>query len=142
MASPGCRNAINAVHTVRCGFNYANNPVPDDMLNPLFPAIPTTHLTLGYGANLGKWSVDVAYEHAFEESQYFGGIEASGSSTEDKDTASALWYPEVLSVQYPPRGDSATTTHDTTAAAPPSDGNSDSVSDEYGKDGSKVFSLV
>jgi len=65
----GAEWAINTVHTVRCGFNYGNNPVPDDRLNPLFPAIPTTHLTLGYGANFGKWSLDLAYEHAFEEEQ-------------------------------------------------------------------------
>jgi long-chain fatty acid transport protein len=65
----GAEYAINAVHTIRCGFNYGNNPVPDDKLNPLFPAIPTTHLTLGYGANFGKWSLDLAYEHAFEEEQ-------------------------------------------------------------------------
>ena len=65
----GAEYAINEVHTVRCGFNYGNNPVPDEQLNPLFPAIVTTHLTLGYGANFGKWSMDVAYEHAFEESQ-------------------------------------------------------------------------
>jgi len=65
----GAEYVINAVHTVRCGFNYGNNPVPDDKLNPLFPAIPTTHLTLGYGANFGKWSLDLAYEHAFEEEQ-------------------------------------------------------------------------
>jgi long-chain fatty acid transport protein len=65
----GAEYAINAVHTVRAGFNYGNNPVPDDLLNPLFPAIPTTHMTLGYGANFGKWSLDLAYEHAFEEEQ-------------------------------------------------------------------------
>ena len=71
-----------------------------------------------------------------------GGIDASISNTEDKDTASALWYPEVLSVQYAPRGDSATTTHDTSAALPSSGGNSDRVSDENGKDSGKISSLV
>jgi long-chain fatty acid transport protein len=65
----GAEYALNEKHTLRAGFNYANNPVPDDKLNPLFPAIPTTHMTLGYGLNLGKWSVDLAYEHAFEETQ-------------------------------------------------------------------------
>ena len=44
--------------------------------------------------------------HDFGESQYFGGIDASGSSTEDKDAATALWRPEELTVQYAPRGDS------------------------------------
>lgn len=65
----GAEYAINGTHTVRAGFNYGNNPVPDDKLNPLFPAIVTTHLTLGYGLTLGQWSVDFAYEHAFEKSQ-------------------------------------------------------------------------
>ena len=37
--------------------------------------------------------------HAFAERKYLGGIDPSGSSTEDKDTAPALRYPEVLSVQ-------------------------------------------
>jgi len=66
----GAEYAINAMHTVRAGVNFGNNPVPDDTLNPLFPAIPTTHLSLGYGLNLGnKWLVDAAYEHAFEKRQ-------------------------------------------------------------------------
>jgi long-chain fatty acid transport protein len=65
----GAEYCINQKHTVRAGFNYGNNPVPDDTLNPLFPAIPTTHLTLGYGLNLGKWGVDLAYEHAFDVTQ-------------------------------------------------------------------------
>jgi len=62
----GAEYAINAKHTVRAGFNYGKNPVPDEFLNPLFPAIVEKHLTFGYGLNLGKWAVDVAYEHAFE----------------------------------------------------------------------------
>ena len=53
--------------------------------------------------------------HAFAESQYLGGINPSGSSTEDKDTATALWHPKVLSVQYPPCGDSGRATCDTCA---------------------------
>lgn len=65
----GAEWALNQQHTLRAGFNYANNPVPDDKLNPLFPAIVTTHVTLGYGYTAGAWSFDAAYEHAFEESQ-------------------------------------------------------------------------
>jgi long-chain fatty acid transport protein len=67
--SIGAEYALNEKHTVRAGFNYGNNPVPDEKLNALFPAIVTTHLTLGYGYTSGKWSFDAAYEHAFEESQ-------------------------------------------------------------------------
>ena len=38
---------------LRAGINYADNPVPDDTLNPLFPATITTHYTLGLGWNMG-----------------------------------------------------------------------------------------
>ena len=38
---------------LRAGINYADNPVPDNTLNPLFPATITTHYTLGLGWNMG-----------------------------------------------------------------------------------------
>jgi hypothetical protein len=42
--------------------------------------------------------------HAFAESQNFGGIDAAGSSSEDKDTHPALGRPKVLQVKHTPRG--------------------------------------
>jgi long-chain fatty acid transport protein len=65
----GAEYAINPVHTVRVGYNFGKNPVPDANLNPLFPAIVEQHVTFGYGMNHGKWSFDLAYEHAFEKTQ-------------------------------------------------------------------------
>jgi len=38
---------------LRVGVNHADNPVPDETLNPLFPAIVRTHYTLGVGWNIG-----------------------------------------------------------------------------------------
>jgi long-chain fatty acid transport protein len=38
---------------LRAGINYADNPVPDSTLNPLFPATIKTHYTLGLGWNMG-----------------------------------------------------------------------------------------
>jgi long-chain fatty acid transport protein len=35
--------------TLRAGYNYAENPVPDEFLNALFPAILEKHLTAGFG---------------------------------------------------------------------------------------------
>jgi long-chain fatty acid transport protein len=35
--------------TLRGGANLANNPVPDDTVNPLFPAIVKNHFTFGAG---------------------------------------------------------------------------------------------
>ena len=48
---------------------------------------------------------------------------------EAKDAAAALWHPEELSVQYPPRGDSGRSTHHT-CTAPSVGGNSDGSSHE------------
>lgn len=65
----GLEYAISPMHSIRLGYNYGKSPVPDANLSPLFPAIVEHHLTLGYGLTLGKWAFDLAYEHAFENTQ-------------------------------------------------------------------------
>jgi long-chain fatty acid transport protein len=40
--------------TLRAGLNLADNPVPDQYVHPLFPAIEKNHLTLGFGYHLSK----------------------------------------------------------------------------------------
>jgi len=65
----GVEYAVDAMNTLRAGFNYGKSPVPDANLNPLFPATVEKHLTLGYGLNLGQWAINLAYEHAFEKTQ-------------------------------------------------------------------------
>ena len=65
----GIEYSVNEMNTVRAGFNYGKNPVPDDNLSPLFPAIVETHATVGYGLQLNNLSFDLAYEHGFENSQ-------------------------------------------------------------------------
>lgn len=48
--------------TLRAGLNLANNPVPDEYMNPLFPAIATNHLTLGVGYTVSEASsIDFSY---------------------------------------------------------------------------------
>ena len=65
----GLEYAINEANTIRAGYNYGKNPVPDDNLSPLFPAIVEQHATFGYGLSLGSWGFELAYERAFENSQ-------------------------------------------------------------------------
>jgi long-chain fatty acid transport protein len=65
----GTEYALNEMHTLRAGVNYGKSPVPDDKLNPLFPAIPEWHGTLGYCLTVGNWGLELAYEHAFEKTQ-------------------------------------------------------------------------
>lgn len=38
---------------LRAGYNYASNPIPEETLNPLAPAIITSHYTLGVGWKAG-----------------------------------------------------------------------------------------
>lgn len=38
---------------LRAGYNYASNPIPDETLNPLFPATVESHYTFGLGWNIG-----------------------------------------------------------------------------------------
>ena len=45
----GAAYAFDDKLTLRAGFNYASNPVPDAYVNPLFPATVEQHYTLGVG---------------------------------------------------------------------------------------------
>lgn len=55
--------------TLRGGFNYGDSPVPDETLNPLFPAITTRHATAGLGWTRGAHTLNLAVERAFEAKQ-------------------------------------------------------------------------
>jgi long-chain fatty acid transport protein len=48
----GASQRLSAEWTLRGGLNLANNPIPDDTVNPLFPAIVRNHLSLGAGYQL------------------------------------------------------------------------------------------
>ncbi len=54
-AAGGSYNPIQPL-TLRAGFNYGKNPVPDEYLNALFPAIVETHATFGAGYDFGQGS--------------------------------------------------------------------------------------
>lgn len=55
---------------LRGGINVANNPVPDEFLNPLFPAIVKNHLTFGGGYKIAPshW-LDISLTYAMKASQ-------------------------------------------------------------------------
>jgi long-chain fatty acid transport protein len=54
----------------RTGYNYAENPVPDDTVFPVFPAIVEHHITLGGGYNVKQlFEVNAAYEYAVPNTQ-------------------------------------------------------------------------
>ncbi len=52
---------------IRGGVNLSDNPIPDRYLNPLFPAIIRSHVSLGGGYSFGRAStVNLAVSRAFE----------------------------------------------------------------------------
>jgi long-chain fatty acid transport protein len=69
--------------TVRAGVNVATNPIPDEYVNPLFPAIVTNHVTLGAGwAFSEKGSVDLSLTVAPKSTATNPGFAAGGDEVE------------------------------------------------------------
>ena len=59
--------------TLRGGFNHASNPVPNQFLNCLFPAIVETHLTAGFGYAFDeRRSLDFSATYGFEAEETSG----------------------------------------------------------------------
>ena len=52
----GGEYVVNDTFTVRAGYNHAENPIPDQYLNPLFPATVEDHLTAGFSAKVSERS--------------------------------------------------------------------------------------
>lgn len=55
--------------TLRAGYNHGDNPVPDDTLTPLFPAIVEDHLSFGFSFLEKNRTWEFAVEHAFKAEQ-------------------------------------------------------------------------
>jgi long-chain fatty acid transport protein len=75
--------------TLRVGMNYANNPIPDTYMNPLFPAIITEHYMVGAGYMFTKASsLDASFTYAPEVSVTNG----QGVTTNHNQTNVQLMY--------------------------------------------------
>ena len=68
--SIGAQYKIDPAVALRVGYNYGANPVPDNTLNPLFPAITESHFTFGAGWQIDKAnSLAIAFTYAPEVTQ-------------------------------------------------------------------------
>lgn len=65
----GAEYAVSPVFTLRAGWNYGESPVPDNTLNPLFPATTLQHATAGLTWEVSRHTLNLAVEHAFEAEQ-------------------------------------------------------------------------
>ena len=80
----GVEHTISTKTKVRAGLNLASNPVPDEYLNPLFPAIIENHVTAGFTHRLNtKSAVSGAVSHApeVEQTNSNTGMTSSHSQT-------------------------------------------------------------
>lgn len=60
--------------TLRAGYNYGENPVPDETLTPLFPATVEHHVSIGFSWLSGHRTYELALEHAFDKEQTNGNF--------------------------------------------------------------------
>lgn len=66
----GVEHDLSASWTLRGGFVYGTNPVPDHTVFPVFPAIVVNHLTLGASCRLSRpLTLHVAFEKALDKDQ-------------------------------------------------------------------------
>lgn len=60
--------------TLRAGYNFGKNPVPDKYLNALFPAIVESHLTFGAGYRINESITgNAAFVYGFESEYKYPG---------------------------------------------------------------------
>ncbi len=92
----GAEYEINDTWTVRAGYNYGSNPVPDDTLNPLFPATVEHHLTAGCSYNWGRWGLDFALEHAFDISQTNTSTPSASNPVAGTEVSHSQWTAHAM----------------------------------------------
>ncbi len=78
----------------RAGYNYGRNPVSEQGINPLFPAITEHHASVGLGYDSGTFELDFALVYAFPS-------KVNGSDTSDWDMFHAMYGLSLDGFQNP-----------------------------------------
>lgn len=85
----GAAYDVTDAATIRVGYNSSSNPIPDDTMNYLFPAITEKAYTMGLGYTMSeKSSVDVSLNYVPETTA--GGV--NGYTTKMSQTNYQLMY--------------------------------------------------
>lgn len=84
---------INDIWTVRAGYNGSSNPVPNETLNYLFPAIIENHYTAGFGYTFNDTSsVDFSLAYAPEVTATGSGADNQGLKVSHSQTNWQVMY--------------------------------------------------
>jgi len=83
----GVEYTLSEHFSLRTGYSYGRNPVPNDTLTPLTAAITEHLFTAGAGCTFGRFRVDLAYQYDVPNTEHVGtsGLrsgEYSNSQTE------------------------------------------------------------
>lgn len=88
----GVEQALGEHWTVRAGYAYGNNPVPDGTLTPLTAAITEHLLTVGAGYKTGRWRIDAAYQWQLPATARVGRSDLAG---EYSNSVTSVYIHEV-----------------------------------------------
>ncbi|MGA1790297.1 MAG: OmpP1/FadL family transporter [bacterium] len=86
----GYEQLLTPVDTLRLGYIYIKNPVPDDTLTPMIPGILTNMITIGYGREWKNWIFNLAYLYAFSNTQSVGTSRIIGGDFDSSSVKESL----------------------------------------------------
>ena len=95
----GYEYLFNAKDTIRLGYIYNQNPVPDDTLTPLIPGILSNLVSVGYGHNWKTWALNFAYQYSFGAKQSVATSKILGGDY-DYSTVEISGHLFTMGVQY------------------------------------------
>lgn len=97
----GVEYALTKQWIFRVGYNWSNNPIPDDDLTPQIPAIVEHHLTLGvtyrYSPSI---AFHLAYEHDFKKSVSTGTHNSNSDWSNSRISAEQDWLLLGVSINF------------------------------------------
>lgn len=97
----GAEYKPNDAWTFRFGTNIANNPIPDQYVSPLFPAIYKTHYTFGFGYAFSKVSsFDFSYVYTPNVSATNNWSAAGGGTTNQNITVGGGGWTAMYSYRF------------------------------------------
>ena len=79
---------LTRADTLRAGYTYMSNPIPDGTLTPILPANIEHAVSVGYGHRFDFVSLDLAYQFSFGRRQRVGTSDILGGDFDDSSVRS------------------------------------------------------
>jgi long-subunit fatty acid transport protein len=89
-----------ACGTLRLGYVYHRNPIPDGTLTPFIQATLEHAISVGYGWRFGDWNVDAGYVYLFGPNQHVADSQLLGGDF-DNSVHDAAMHAVFVGLQRP-----------------------------------------